>query len=75
METCTATGKSFHANGPAIANPASASMIIDLSTIRQNWSVDHTSADALVPPKPVHRVLEDTEVLSDVNSLQQAAGS
>ena len=55
--------------------PASASMIID-----SDWPPDRidqqiASVDASVPPKPAHRVLEDTEVLSDVNSLQPAAGS
>ena len=53
--------------------PASTSMIIG-----SDWRQDRigrriASVDAPVPPKPAHRVPEDTEVLSDVNSLQPAA--
>ena len=55
--------------------PASASMIID-----SDWPPDRigrqiVSVDAPVPPKPARRVPEDTEVLSDVYSLQPAARS
>ena len=75
IETRVAAGKSFHAIGPATANPR---FCIDDNrqrlTTRQSWSVDRKSRDAPAPLKPADRVPADTTVLFGWCSLQPVAG-